>query len=151
MLYADASRAAADFEKEDTTYANVSLQTRLDARVIDLRVSRRHAPASSFPARVLMPHLSFQTDTNLSIFKIQSAVGNLFREFLTQQKFIEIHSPKLQGAATESGSSVFKVEYFGGPAFLAQSPQLAKQMCIAGDMERVFEIAPGRLTDLSLA
>lgn len=101
----------------------------------------------------------------MAIFKIQSAVGQLFREYLTQEKFVEIHTPKLQGAATESGASVFKVAYFdrkqerfsssrstaadrltfsSGPAFLAQSPQLAKQMCIAGDMERVFEIAPGQ-------
>ncbi|KAK4906826.1 aspartate--tRNA ligase dps1, partial [Elasticomyces elasticus] len=44
------------------------------------------------------------------------------------------------GAATESGSSVFKLNYFGRPAFLAQSPQLAKQMAIAGDFERVYKI-----------
>lgn len=68
---------------------------------------------------------------------------NLFRTHLNSLGFIEIHSPKLQGAATESGASVFEVNYFKGKAFLAQSPQLAKQMCIAGDMERVYEIAPG--------
>ena len=68
----------------------------------------------------------------------------MFREFLVKKDFIEIHSPKLQGAATESGASVFKVAYFDRPAFLAQSPQLSKQMCIAGDFERVFEIAPGQ-------
>jgi len=87
---------------------------------------------------------------------MSSAVCNLFREYLNSQGFIEIHTPKLQGAATESGASVFKVQYFNGEpagllwhtqltagtAFLAQSPQLAKQMCIAGDMERVYEIAP---------
>ena len=75
---------------------------------------------------------------------------------------MEIHSPKLQGAATESGASVFKVSYFKGnqssvledlytlanfrlligSAFLAQSPQLAKQMAIAADFERVYEIGP---------
>jgi aspartyl/asparaginyl-tRNA synthetase len=70
-------------------------------------------------------------------------VTNLFRTHLNSLGFIEIHSPKLQGAATESGASVFEVNYFKGKAFLAQSPQLAKQMCIAGDMERVYEIAPG--------
>lgn len=70
----------------------------------------------------------------------------MFREFLVKKDFIEIHSPKLQGAATESGASVFKVAYFDRPAFLAQSPQLSKQMCIAGDFERVFEIAPGQST-----
>jgi len=67
----------------------------------------------------------------------------MFREYLNARSFLEIHSPKLQGAATESGASVFKLGYFKGNAFLAQSPQLAKQMCIAGDMERVYEIGPG--------
>lgn len=55
-----------------------------------------------------------QTITNQAIFKIQSGVGNLFREFLNEQGFVEIHTPKLQGAATESGASVFKVSYFKG-------------------------------------
>lgn len=67
-------------------------------------------------------------------------MSTLFREFLLARGFVEIHTPKLQGGATESGASVFKLDYFGRPAFLAQSPQLAKQMCIAGDMKRVFEI-----------
>ncbi|WAQ93280.1 hypothetical protein PtA15_18A338 [Puccinia triticina] len=56
--------------------------------------------------------------------------------------FIEIHTPKIQGAATESGASVFKLGYFERNAFLAQSPQLAKQMAIAADFERVYEIGP---------
>ena len=96
--------------------------------------------------------------TNQAIFKIQHAIGDLFRSYLNSNGFIEIHSPKLQGAATESGASVFKVDYFKGQlvsavhtrqlmsapgnAFLAQSPQLAKQMAIAADFERVYEIGP---------
>jgi aspartyl-tRNA synthetase len=48
------------------------------------------------------------------VFKLQSAIGDLFREYLSQHGFIEIHSPKLQGSATESGASVFKVSYFKG-------------------------------------
>ena len=97
----------------------VALDTRLDNRVLDLR-----------------------SITNQSIFNMSSGVCNLFREYLNSQGFVEIHTPKLQGAATESGASVFKVNYFKGNAFLAQSPQLAKQMCIAADMEKVYEIAP---------
>ena len=101
-----------------------------------------------------------QTQTNQAVFKLQSAIGHLFREYLDNEGFLEIHSPKLQGAATESGASVFKVTYFKGifisstpctyyrsrfhvgGAFLAQSPQLAKQMAIAADFERVYEIGP---------
>lgn len=104
---------------EDVEYKRVLLDTRLNNRVVDLR-----------------------TQTNQAVFKLQAGIGSLFREFLEGQGFIEIHSPKLQGTATESGASVFEVSYFKGKAFLAQSPQLAKQMAIAADFERVYEIGP---------
>ncbi|KAF7718982.1 Aspartate--tRNA ligase [Penicillium ucsense] len=84
--------------------------------------------------------LDLRTPTSQSIFRLQSATCNLFRSALDERGFIEIHTPKLQGAATESGASVFQVNYFGRPAFLAQSPQLAKQMAIAADFGRVYEI-----------
>ncbi|GJJ09741.1 hypothetical protein Clacol_003965 [Clathrus columnatus] len=115
----DASRPESELDKEDTQFTRVLLDTRLDNRIIDLR-----------------------TQTNQAVFKLQSAVTDLFASFLRSEGFTEIHSPKLQGAATESGASVFKVGYFKGDAFLAQSPQLHKQMCIAADFERVFEIGP---------
>ncbi|KAJ5676126.1 Aspartate--tRNA ligase [Penicillium macrosclerotiorum] len=84
--------------------------------------------------------LDLRTATSQSIFRLQSATCNLFRGALDEHGFIEIHTPKLQGAATESGASVFQVNYFGRSAFLAQSPQLAKQMAIAADFGRVYEI-----------
>jgi hypothetical protein len=57
--------------------------------------------------------------------------------------FTEIQTPKLVGGASEGGSAVFRLDYFGEPACLAQSPQLFKQMCAAcSDFERVFEIGP---------
>ncbi|KAH9946669.1 aspartate-tRNA ligase [Amylocystis lapponica] len=116
----DATRPETEIETtEETQYKRVLLDTRLNNRVIDLR-----------------------TQTNQAVFKLQHAIGILFREFLEEKGFTEIHSPKLQGAATESGASVFKVNYFKGNAFLAQSPQLAKQMAIAADFERVYEIGP---------
>ncbi len=86
--------------------------------------------------------LDLRTPTSQSIFRLQSGVCRLFRSFLDSQGFLEIHTPKLQGGATEGGSSVFKLDYFGRPAFLAQSPQLAKQMCIAADFGKVDEIGP---------
>jgi aspartyl-tRNA synthetase len=65
----------------------------------------------------------------------------LFR--VRRRKFVEIQTPKLVGGASEGGSAVFRLEYFGEPACLAQSPQLYKQMCAAcSDFERVFEIGP---------
>ena len=56
--------------------------------------------------------------------------------------FQELQTPKIAGAATEGGSGVFEINYFNSPAFLTQSPQFYKQMAIAGDMEKVFEIGP---------
>jgi len=59
-----------------------------------------------------------------------------------KDSFIEIHTPKLLGAASEGGASVFEVKYFERKAYLAQSPQLFKQMAIVGDFGKVFEIGP---------
>ncbi|KAK5998224.1 Aspartyl-tRNA synthetase [Cladobotryum mycophilum] len=95
------------------------LRSRMSARILDLR----------HPA-------------NQALFRIRSLVSRKFRETLEDHGFVEISTPKLQPAATESGSSVFKVNYFGRKAFLAQSPQLAKQMAVSADFGRVFEIGP---------
>jgi aspartyl/asparaginyl-tRNA synthetase len=76
--------------------------------------------------------------------KVHAAICKYFREYLNALDFTEIQSSKFQEATAESGAAVFKVDYFRKPVYLAQSPQLAKQMCIAADMERVYEIGPGR-------
>ena len=73
---------------------------------------------------------------------MQSGVGALFREFLSARGFVEIHTPKLISAASEGGADVFRVSYFEREAYLAQSPQLYKQMAICADFDRVYEIAP---------
>jgi nondiscriminating aspartyl-tRNA synthetase len=73
------------------------------------------------------------------IFRIRAALNRYIREFLTDHDFTEIQTPKLLGAATEGGAEVFKTDYFGQEATLAQSPQLYKQMMV-GAFERVFEI-----------
>jgi aspartyl/asparaginyl-tRNA synthetase len=61
---------------------------------------------------------------------------------MLERDFIEIHSPKMIGGASEGGSNVFTFKYFGQDACLAQSPQLYKQMALCGDFDRVFEIGP---------
>lgn len=60
--------------------------------------------------------------TNLAIFKLQSGVCRLYREFMLDHGFIEIHSPKLIAGASEGGANIFKFKYFGEDACLAQSP-----------------------------
>jgi nondiscriminating aspartyl-tRNA synthetase len=77
-----------------------------------------------------------------AIFRLQSRVGQYFRQFLIDRDFIEIHSPKMIATASEGGAGVFKLGYFGRDAYLAQSPQLYKQMAVMGDLKRVFEVGP---------
>lgn len=85
--------------------------------------------------------LDLRHPANQALFRIRSMVTRVFREVLEKDNFIEIQTPKLQPAATESGAEVFKVNYFGRRAFLAQSPQLAKQMTISADFGKVFEVS----------
>jgi aspartyl-tRNA synthetase len=101
----DASRPDAEVEAENSPFPKVNPETRLDNRVLDLR-----------------------TPANQAIFRLQAAVGSLFREALQARGFVEIHTPKLIAGASEGGASVFKLNYMGQPACLAQSPQLYKQV-----------------------
>ena len=97
----------------------VSQNTRLDNRILDLRVP-----------------------TNIAIMKIGAGIWRYFREYLDSKDFIEIHSPKILGGTSEGGAEVFRLSYFGRPACLAQSPQLFKQMGVVCDLQRVYEIGP---------
>src|SRR6185369_4099443 len=83
-----------------------------------------------------------------AIFKIRSELTRYIREFLYKNDFVEIQTPKLVAGAAEGGAEVFKLDYFGQEATLAQSPQLYKQIMV-GVFERVFEIAPAFRAELS--
>ncbi|XP_023524153.1 aspartate--tRNA ligase 2, cytoplasmic-like [Cucurbita pepo subsp. pepo] len=118
----DAARSEAEIEKAlqaGEQLVRVNQDTRLNYRVLDIR-----------------------TPANQGIFRIQCQVGAIFRQFLLSEGFVEIHTPKLIGGSSEGGASVFRLDYKGQPACLAQSPQLHKQMAICGDFGRVFEIGP---------
>ena len=95
------------------------IDVRMDYRWIDLRREKNHL-----------------------MLELQTTLTNAMREFLLERSFIEIHTPKLIAAASESGSDVFEVKYFEGNAYLAQSPQFYKQMAMASGLERIFETGP---------
>lgn len=92
-------------------------ETRLDYRFLDLR----------------------REDNNL-LFRCQTLIEQAMREYWNSNDYIEIHSPKIAGAAAEGGAELFKLDYFGQPAVLSQSPQLYKQMAMASGFNKVFEI-----------
>ena len=103
---------------------------------------RPGVPRSGIDDRLDYRWIDLRTDKNQLMFKAQTAMTAAFREFLLQQGFIEIHTPKLIGAASESGADVFEVKYFDRNAYLAQSPQFYKQMAMASGFERIFECGP---------
>lgn len=86
--------------------------------------------------------LSIRRPENSIIFRVQTTMEQAMREFWQKQGFVEIHSPKLMGTASESGAELFQLEYFGQKASLAQSPQFYKQMAMAAGLDRIFEIGP---------
>ena len=85
--------------------------------------------------------ITLRNEKERAIFKLQEGIGRAFREFLYGENFTEVHTPKIVAAGAEGGANIFKLDYFGKEAFLAQSPQFYKQMMV-GVFERVFEIAP---------
>ncbi|HEU5423653.1 MAG TPA: aspartate--tRNA(Asn) ligase, partial [Nitrolancea sp.] len=76
-----------------------------------------------------------------ALFRLSAASMSGFRSTLRALDFVEIQTPKIVASATESGANVFAIDYFGRPAYLAQSPQLYKQIMV-GVFERVFEVGP---------
>ena len=97
---------------------------------------------SSIDQRIDYRWIDLRTDENQLMFKVQTEMVNSMRRYLLDRRFIEIHTPKLIGAASESGADVFEVEYFDRKAYLAQSPQFYKQMAMASGFERIFEVGP---------
>ena len=98
---------------------DANIDTRMDYRWLDLRGEKERL-----------------------LFEVQTCLVAAMREFLLQRDFLEIHTPKLIGAASESGADVFEVGYFDRKAYLAQSPQFYKQMAMAAGFERIFETGP---------
>jgi aspartyl-tRNA synthetase len=100
------------------------------------------APDSALDKRMDWRYLDLRRPDRRLIFEIQTTVEHAMREVWREQGFMELHSPKLMGSASESGAELFKVEYFDRLAYLAQSPQFYKQMAMSAGFGRVFEIGP---------
>ena len=96
---------------------------------------------TSLEAKLNLRPIALRNIQERSKFKIQEALVRAFRDFLYEQGFTEIHTPKLGAKSAEGGANLFKLEYFHRPAILQQSPQLYKQMMV-GVFDRVFETGP---------
>jgi len=120
------SLAAQQLPFDPFAYTMPAIDFRMDWRFIDLR----------------RPEIAL-------IFKVQTTTEMALREYWIQNGFLEIHTPKLMGSPSESGAELFELPYFGGKAYLAQSPQFYKQMAMAAGFDRVFEIGPAFRADPS--
>lgn len=111
-------------------------------------------PAAPMPVPLGKKKLDLHLDTELplrpavlrhqrerAVFKLQEGLARAFRECLAEEGFTEVHTPKIVHAGAEGGSNIFKLDYFGKKAYLAQSPQFYKQTMV-GVFERVFEVGP---------
>jgi len=108
----------------------------------DLPLNYKDPASTTIDTRLNYRFLDLRSEKNLLMFKVQTCFVNAMRDYVVKNNFIEIHTPKLIGAASESGAEVFELKYFDRKAYLAQSPQFYKQMAQASGFERVFEIAP---------
>ena len=99
-------------------------------------------PRSSIDERLDYRWIDLRTDRNQLLFRVQTEMMRALRTYCIDHGFMEIHTPKLIGAASESGSEVFEVKYFDRNAYLAQSPQFYKQMAMAAGFDRIFETGP---------
>jgi len=127
-------------------------RTGIEVRIISYECLSR--PADEVPVVINNKELEASLETLLdyrpatlrhakerAIFQIQAGIGRGIRQFLDENKFVEIHSPKIVYSGAEGGANIFKLDYFGKEAYLTQSPQFYKQTMI-GIFERVYEIAP---------
>jgi nondiscriminating aspartyl-tRNA synthetase len=122
--------------------------------LVDPTVRTLSAPAVPAPFDLYRPVLTASLPTQLdnapvalrhpsrsAALRISAAAVAGFRSALDARDFVEVHTPKIVGSATESGASVFALDYFGRPGYLAQSPQFYKQLMV-GVFERVYEVGP---------
>lgn len=110
--------AIAQLPLDITGKTPANIESRLDARALDLC-----------------------QEQNIAVFKIKHVALDAIRSFLFEKGFLEVHTPRIIASATEGGAALFKVDYFGEKAFLAQSPQLYKEQLVMS-LEKVFEVGP---------
>ena len=109
---------------------------------IDVPFDPKDETKTELPKRLDYRFLDLHRKKTQAIFKIQSEVANSFREFFYNQNFTEVFLPLIISSSSEGGTELFPIQYFEKKAYLAQSPQLYKQMLSTTPLEKVFTITP---------
>ncbi len=134
------AKVKAEFARHDVEVEINSLEIISKAEKLPIHVNEK-TTTTELQHRLDYRFLDFHKPKVKAIFKIQNVIENSFREFFYKKNFIEMQPPCIISSASEGGTELFEVKYFEKKAFLAQSPQLYKQM-LACSMERTFMITP---------
>jgi len=109
---------------------------------IDVPFNPNDEAKTELPKRLDYRFLDLHRKRIQAVFKIQSEIANSFREFFYKKNFVEVFLPSIISSSSEGGTELFELKYFEKKAYLAQSPQLYKQMVAASPIEKVFTITP---------
>ena len=113
----------------------------LNKSEVPLPMDPREVTKANLDTRMDWRVMDFRTAESKAIFKIQTEITRAFREFFNKRDYIELHAPVIIASASEGGAELFQIPYFEKKAYLAQSPQLYKQMG-AISFEKVFSVMP---------
>lgn len=135
------SNVKAELARNDVEVEVSGLKILSPAEELPMQVNEK-AVKAELPTRLDWRSLSLRTPKSHAIFKVQAKIIEGMQEYLNKHGFLQVFTPSLMGVASESGSEVFEVKYFGSKAYLRQDPQLHRQLTIAGGIEKIYDIGP---------
>lgn len=121
----------------------------LSKAAVPLPLDPRGVTPAALDTRLHWRSLELRRPESSAIFKIENAVVQGFEEYLRSEGFIRVFTPSILGGVSEGGSEVFKIDYYGKPAFLRQDPQLHRQLTIAGGFDRIYDLGTNWRAELS--
>jgi len=123
--------------------------TVLSASATPLPLDPRGVTGTNLDTRFTWRTLDLRRPEVTALFKMEDALVSGMESFLRERGFLRVFTPSILGGISEGGSEVFKIDYYGRPAFLRQDPQLHRQLAIAGGLERVYDLGPNWRAELS--
>jgi nondiscriminating aspartyl-tRNA synthetase len=123
--------------------------TVLSASATPLPLDPRGVTGTNLDTRFTWRTLDLRRPEMTALFKIEDAIVSGMESFLREKGFLRVFTPSILGGVSEGGSEVFKLDYYGKPAFLRQDPQLHRQLAMAGGLERVYDLGPNWRAELS--
>lgn len=121
----------------------------LSKAAVPLPLDPRGVTPASLDTRLEWRSLELRRPEAAAVFKIENAVVQGFEDYLRGEGFIRAFTPSIIGGISEGGSEVFKIDFYGKPAFLRQDPQLHRQLTIAGGFDRIYDLGTNWRAEVS--